>query len=278
MRKTLLKKLAVGAMALSLLGAYAPTIQPTVTFADEVDLDNPDYNAYIGIQTPKYSFRNEFNEENYGLEGSSGADYFKVHCWGEGNELQDMTGDITDAKIDGNGTYTVKIENLEFADDEFATQEKMNLIFISTDIPKSDAITISDVVLKIDGTEVSQTGAVNDEDADYLQYQIQSLWSEDPAIVDIGYYPVPFSTIEITFTVGGFNKDSEQVAETEAATETVTEAAASSDDANSSTKSDTKKDSKESDDSGVNAGLVGGIAVAVIAVIAIILLVLKKKK
>ena len=276
MRKTFFKKIAMGVMALSLLGAFAPVTTPEVVVADEVDLDNPDYNAYCCIQTPKYSFRNEWNEANYGLEGSSGADYFKVHAWADG-ELVDMPGDITDAKIDGNGTYTVKIENLEFADDEWAEAEKMNLIFVSTDIPLNGGITISDVVLKIDGNEVSHNGADNtdSEEDEYLFYTIQSLWSEDPAIVDIGYYPVPFSTIEITFTVSGFNKDSEQaVEETEPATE---EAVDSNNSNTDDKKADTKKDSK-SDESSSTGLVVAGVVVAIAAVVALVFVALKKKK
>ena len=274
MRKTFFKKIAVGVMALSLLGAFAPVTTPEVVVADEVDLDNPDYNAYIGLQTPNWSFRDAWNNPSTGIDGSEGLDYSKMHQSVDG-DWKDLPGDITDAHIDGNGTYTVKAENLQFADDEFASQEKMNLIFFSTDIPKSDAITISDVILKIDGSEVTHNGTINDEEEDYIQYQIQSLWSEDPAIVDIGYYPVPFSSVEITFTVSGFNKDSEQaVEETEPATEETVEASNSNTD---DKKADTKKDTK-SDESSSTGLVVAGVVVAIIAVVALVFVALKKKK
>ena len=80
----------------------------------------------------------------------------------------------------------------------------MNLIFVSTDIPNTGAITISDFKLSIDGSEVSGIAPIlNEESVDYIDMQIQNIWND--TIKTIGYYPVPMSEISITFTVSGFN-------------------------------------------------------------------------
>ena len=98
----------------------------------------------------------------------------------------------------------------------------MNLIFFSTDIPNSGEITVSDVVLKVNGNEVSDINPKIEEESAHIQCSIQNIWVDE--LKTIGYYAVPFSNIDITFTVSGFNYDAEvAAAEPAAEPETPTE-------------------------------------------------------
>ncbi len=226
-----------------------------------VDL-NGTYNAYIGIQTPNWSFRNAYDDATYGL----GTDYFnQITGWDADNNAVTIPGNIHDTVISGNGTYTVSIDGLSFPDGEFSTQEYLNLIFISTDIPNSGEITFSDVTLTVDGKNVDlPNGAVLDPDSkEVTKVLLQNIWNND--CKEIGYYAVPMTDISITFTVSGFAYDNEASAET---TETVVES--------------TPAETTPAEETGSsNTGLIVGIVVAAVVVIGGVVagvVVSKKKK
>ncbi len=182
--------------------------------AAAVDLDGT-YNAYIGFQTPVFSFRNAWNDTTYGL----GTDYFNQVTGWEGSDAVVLSGTFADAEIKGNGTYTVSVDGLSFPAGEFDSQDYMNLIFVSTDIPRTDAITVSDVMLDIDGMQPSISPLISPEDDDeYLTIAIQNIWNPD--IATIGFYTVPPTKMSVTFTLSGFNYDNPDEA---AAEETVEE-------------------------------------------------------
>lgn len=238
----------------------AAAAEETVTVAP-VDL-NGTYNAYIGIQTPNWSFRNAYDDATYGL----GTDFFnQITGWDADNNAITIPGNIHDTVISGNGTYTVSIDGLSFPDGEFSTQEFLNLIFISTDIPNSGEITFSDVKLTIDGKNVDlPNGAILDPDSkEVTKLLLQNIWNND--CKEIGYYAVPMTDISITFTVSGFAYDNEASAET---TETVAE----------STPAETTPAAEETSS---NTGLIVGIVVAAVVVIGGVVagvVVSKKKK
>ncbi|MDE7240135.1 MAG: hypothetical protein K2N41_10565, partial [Lachnospiraceae bacterium] len=109
--------------------------------------------------------------------------------------------------------YTVSVDGLSFPDGEFADQEYMNLIFLSTDIPNTGEITISDVQLKVNGSSVDlMNGPIISPDSElYLNMLLQNIWNDE--VGEIGYYAVPPTSMSITFTVSGFNYDAEAQAE-----------------------------------------------------------------
>ncbi len=240
--------------------------EETASAAGAVDLDGT-YHAYLGMQTPKYSFRNAFDDATYGRDTS---DVFnQVTGWDSENNAVTLPGTFTDAEIAGNGTYTVSVDGLEFPDGEFDSQEYMNLIFLSTDIPNTGEITISDVQLKVDGKSVDLASAgaiVSPDSVDYLNILLQNIWNED--VSTIGYYNVPMSSMSITFTVSGFNYDNTASADAEAPAED-TEAPAADTETSATT---TEKSS--------NTGLIVGIVVAVVVVAGVVVgvVVSKKKK
>ncbi len=181
---------------------------------EPVNLDGK-YNAYIGIQTPAYSFRNTWYD-SYGLDytDDTGIDYFhQITGWDADSNAVTKPGVINDAVIEGNGTYTVSITGMDLTGD-FETQDYMNQIYVDTDIPNTGEIVISDMALTIDGKSVSINPVISPDSKEYLTMLIQNIWNDD--VKTIGAYTVPFETIEITFTVSGFNYDkaAEATAET----------------------------------------------------------------
>lgn len=237
--------------------------------AASVDLGGT-YNAYIGFQTPKYSFRNGWNDGSYGRDVDGDMDYFNQVTGWDGNDAVVLPGTFTDVVVAGNGTYTVSADGLNFPDGEFADQEYMNLIFLSTDIPNTGEITISDVQLKINGSSVDLMNGpiVSPDDEEYITMLLQNIWNDE--VGEIGYYAVPPTSMSITFTVSGFNYDAEAQAEEP------TEAPAPADGndaapAETTTSNDTEKSSS-------NVVLIVVIVVVVVAVAACAGVVVAKKK
>lgn len=222
-----------------------------------VDL-NGTYHAYLGMQTPKFSFRNAFDDATYGRD----TEYFyQVTGWDDSNNAIVHPGTFNDAEIKGNGTYTVSVEGLDFPNGEFDSQDHMNLIFLSTDIPNSGEITVSDVKLTIDGRDVAlaAAGFIVDEDKPYIEVGIQNIWSDD--LPEIGFYNVPMTSMSITFTVSGFDYDAAPAEEASAEEAPVVSEA-------------------PTEEGGSNTGLIVGIVAAVVVVAggAAGVVVAKKKK
>jgi hypothetical protein len=231
--------------------------------AADVDLDGT-YGAYLGIQGPKYTFRDAYGNTSTGF----GTDFFnQLTKQGDTATGESVAATINDVEIAGNGTYTVSITGIEWPDDEFADQDYMNLIFLSTSIPNTGAITISDVALNIGGSNVSISPIVDPDSVDYLNIMIQNIWNENDSVKSIGYYATPFSDISVTFTVSGFNYDN---ADATGADETVgTDEAPAVDNSAADTASTDTETSTEASSSGVSTGVVVVIVIVVIAVVAI---------
>lgn len=222
-----------------------------------IDLDGV-YHAYIGFQSPTYSFRNAWDgDDGY---GNDTPEFNQVTGWdSEGNEVV-RDGSFTDVEIAGNGTYTVSANGLDLEGD-FDAQEYMNLIFFSTDIPTTADVTFSDVSLKVNGSSVTLSDVIVTEENTCLRVMLQNIWVEE--IKALGYYSVPVTDISITFTVSGFNYENEavDVAEEETGDDAATTEAE-------------KKDEKKSSNN-----IIIIIVVAVVVVIgAVVGIVLGKKK
>ncbi len=193
-------------------GTFLETEDGAATSAESVDL-NGVYHAYIGLQSPKYTFRNAVDDATYGASVEDGKYFNQLTGWDEDLAIT-VPGTFEDAEIAGNGTYTVAARGIQWPEGEFDDQDHMNLIFISTDIPNSGEIVISDVELKIGGSsvELAPAGAiVSPDNVNYLNMLIQNIWNGD--VGTIGFYSVPFEEIEITFTVSGFAYDAEATPE-----------------------------------------------------------------
>ena len=255
-------------------GAAAPEEEPEepVSAAGAVDLDGT-YHAYLGFQTPKFSFRNAFDDASYGRDVAADIDYFNQVTGWDGNDPITIPGTFTDAEIAGNGTYTVSVDGLAFPDGEFADQEFMNLIFLSTDIPNTGEITISDIKLTVNGSGVDLGAGpiVSPDSVDYLNMLLQNIWNDD--VKELGYYAVPPTSMSITFTVSGFNYDAEAPAEAP------TEDAAPADGNDTATPAPAEETtSNDTEKSGSNVVVIVVIVVVVVVAAAAAGVVVAKKK
>ena len=146
------------------------------------------YHAYIGVQSASFSFRNAWYEPYYG---------------------KGVTGD---------GTYTVSVTDFDFGSDE-----SLNLLFVSTDIPLDSGVTISDVKVVMDGnTKYTFDEAYLSPDAkEYLEPMCINIWNDDLGKEEgLFGYVMPENSIELTFTVSGLGAASAEAEEEAPAEET----------------------------------------------------------
>lgn len=188
---------------------------PVKSAGPEIDVDAAlaaDYNAYFGIQTENYIFRNSWNEPNYGKETDN---FTHLTGWDADSNQVDYGGTFADAVVDGNGTFTVGVA---LGDMGLGEDTMMRMLFISTDIPSQliddGLVTISDVSTVIDGGTAQSKFAVNTS-GDYVQIDILNEYNSAVGTEAIPY-TMPAKDVMITFTVAGFSKDSAQAAVEEA--------------------------------------------------------------
>lgn len=247
------------------VGNAAEAGEETAPELPALDL-NGQYNAYFGLQTPTFSFRNAFDDATYGRD----SDVFnQITGWDSSNNAVKREGTFTDAVIAGNGTYTVSVDGMDLSGD-FDSQEYFNLLFLSTDIPNTGEITISDIKLEIDGRDVAIAPVLSPDSVNYVNMLIQNIWNDD--VKEIGYYQVPPTAMKITFTVSGFAYDNTS-AEADAPKEETP--AAPSDEAPAPT--ETPADNAGSE-GGISPVVIVVIIVVVVAVVAAVAVVLTKKK
>lgn len=107
------------------------------------------YHAALGVRTET---KNIYRMAYYHKK-SAGSDKWKHLAIGDygSEEYTKIDSEFTDVTIKGNGKYTVKLENGDF-------QEETNFskMQVATDIPNTGQITFSDMVIKVNGTEVGR--------------------------------------------------------------------------------------------------------------------------
>ena len=162
------------------------------------------YNAYIGIQTEKYTFRNEWNEANYGRDSEANPGFFdRLTGWDADNNAVDYGGTFVDAVIDHNGEYTV---SLTTGDMGFAADDtKIRMLFVSTEIPgraiADGIIEISDVKVKFGDGRSQEYTSVGGETYARITLLDEYNLSDEPVAYTM---PIaPNTTITVTFTVSG---------------------------------------------------------------------------
>jgi hypothetical protein len=238
-----------------------------------------EYHAYMGIQTDTnlWIFRNAYDDATYG----NGTENFKGLSSVKGTDSTFYDGTFTDAVIDGDGTYSVKLEN-----PDFQMETHLSLLFVSTDIPLSDQVKITDVNAKFDGSTkyTFPEAAVNPESKTYFNFGLLNNWNAD--LKDLFFYPMPPKTVEITFTITGLGYESASQAAAAAATPTAaptadtasTDTAAATDNAASSDAAETAAPAADDADGGLSPVVIGGIAAGAVVIILAVVLVLAKKK
>ncbi len=300
------KKIIASALACTLAFATAAVVVPQDASAydvmkgakrkvdKKVNLDTPEYHAYLNFQcVPAYSFRNawfasygDLDKTNRAEDGSSyGAN---VLGWAkdEVNKLAVLPGTFTDCVIDGNGTYTLKVEGLEGCLNDGNTtepNESFQMLYVSTDLPgdAKDKIQITNIVTKIDGVEKAREDEafIDPEPIEYvncLVFDIINQYNNELGDHNASMM-LPQDSIEITFDVSGFNKDSEQTATSE---EVTSSSSASSGTDTSAGTTTTTTTTTESETSNSNTPIIifGVIAGVVVVVVVIVIIVSRKKE
>ena len=205
---------AAGAMAVSMVAAMPASAEET-------------YHAYLGIQSASFTFRNAWDEGQYGkgIAADDGSYYFDHLTGWDGPTATNNGGTFTDAEITGDGTYSVSLTG----DFDFGSDETLNLLFVSTDIPLDAGITISDVKVKIDGSTkyTFDEAYLNPDATEYVSPMMINIWNDDLGKADgLFGYTMPTSSVEIEFTVSGMaaapaaEETTEAPAETAETTET----------------------------------------------------------
>lgn len=292
MRKSL-RKVAATLSALTLALAVTATAVPTDVSAATskagkkaakaaFDADGT-YHAYFGIQeTGTWIFRDEWYSDTLGIDGK---DMKKANLTFDNGTLFQSGGtdgvtaiegtQVQDVEIKGNGTYTVGVSNLNNAlDTKGDAETKISMIYVDTDIPmtaKDNPVTISDVKLTCDGKEISLPSepffpSEYTDESGLLRFDAMNSYQKDK-----GEYAdspditvVPTDSIQITFTVSGFNSDNP-------------DAVAPADDA-SSASSDANTTSDASTTSSKKSSPVVPIVIVVVVVAVVAVVVVKKKK
>lgn len=194
--------------------ALAVSMIPVSASAEET------YHAYIGVQSASFSFRNAWYEPSYGkgVTGDDGMVYFDQITGWDGPTAVSKGGVFQDAEITGDGTYTVSVTDFDFGSDE-----SLNLLFVSTDIPLDSGVTISDVKVVLDGnTKYTFDEAYLSPDAkEYLEPMCINIWNDDLGKEEgLFGYVMPENSIELTFTVSGLGAASAEAEEETPAEET----------------------------------------------------------
>ena len=174
-----------------------------LTEEEAAELLKADYNAYIGLQTENYIFRNAWDEANYGRDSEANPGFFnRLTGWDADNNAVDYGGTFEDAALTTAGTYTVSVTTGEMG---LGTDGFFRLLFVSTDVPsrlvKDGFVTFEDVQVKL-GSAATQKYTDIDTSGDYVRIVVIDQYnrSEDP----FGYtMPGANTPITVTFTVTG---------------------------------------------------------------------------
>ena len=173
-----------------------------LTAEEAAELQKIDYNAYIGVQSETYIFRNTWDEANYGRDAEDGLYFNRLTGWDADNNAVDYGGTFTDVLLTKDDTYTV---SLTTGDMGFGSDTFFRMLFVSTELPsklvKDGFVTIDDVQVKI-GDAATQKYTDVDTSGEYVRIIIIDEYNRGEA--PFGYtVPGANATISITFTVTG---------------------------------------------------------------------------
>lgn len=198
-----------------ILGAVAAVALAAVNLtALPVSAEDTTYHAYLGIQSASFTFRNAWDEAQYGkgIAADDGTNYFDHLTGWDGPTALNKGGTFTDAEITGDGTYSVSLTG----DFDFGEDETLNLLFVSTDIPLDAGVTISDVKIKFDGQTkyTFEEAYLNPDATQYVSPMAINIWNDDLGKSDgLFGYTMPTDSVEIEFTVSGMGAASSDAAE-----------------------------------------------------------------
>ena len=162
------------------------------------------FNAYIGVQSTSYIFRNTWDEAKYGRDSQDNPECFgQLTGWDDSNNKVNYGGTFADAKITGDGEYTVSLTTGEMG---FGSDQAFRMLFVSTEIPSAviaqGYLNIENVRVKI-GDAATQSYTDVDVKGDYARIILIDEYNRGDA--PFGYtVPGADSTITVTFDVTGW--------------------------------------------------------------------------
>ena len=173
-----------------------------MTAEEAAELQKVDYNAYIGVQSENYIFRNTWDEASYGRDSTENPECFGQLTGWDGDNKVNYGGTFEDVLLTKDGTYTV---SLTTGDMGFGSDTFFRMLFVSTEIPsklvKDGFVKIEDVKVKI-GDAATQDYTDVDVSGDYARIIIIDEYNRGDA--PFGYtVPGANATISITFNVTG---------------------------------------------------------------------------
>ena len=176
-----------------------------LTAEEAAELQKVDYNAYIGVQSASYIFRNTWDEASYGRDSENAEFFTHLVGWDADNNAVDYGGTFEDVLLTKDGTYSVSLTTGEMG---FGTDETFRMLFVSTEIPsrlvKDGYVTISDVKTKI-GDAATRDYTDVDVSGTYARIVIIDEYNRGDA--PFGYtVPGANTAITITFTVTGLTE------------------------------------------------------------------------
>ncbi len=214
----------VSVLMAGVLAAGCMAGHQTAEAKKKVDLDGT-YHAALGISTATDIWINR--NAYYAKKPNK---YYKTDQWNmlmsEDSETGDPVehkGTFTDAVIKGNGTYTVKLEKADFEG-----ETTICMLHVATDIPVNNKITFSNVSAKINKkTIVTFEEPYMEEEKQYLsggmdiilmnhwrEELVQQLSGRGVTESNANGYDLLAGTgsdsVEVTFTVSGFNYNKKQ--------------------------------------------------------------------
>lgn len=224
MKKSRVKWAAVLTVGVLLAGSILSPVTASAK-KKKVDLDGT-YHAALGISTATQIW---INRNAYFAEDANV--YYGTDQWTKLMSEDSATGDkvehegnFTDVTIEGNGTYTVKLDGADFEG-----ETAICMLHVATDIPVNEKITFSNVSAKINGkTIVTFEEPYMEDEENYLtggmDIILMNHWREEliKQLSDRGIRESSTNgydllsgagndAVEITFTVSGFNYDKEVV-------------------------------------------------------------------
>ena len=176
-----------------------------LTAEEAAELQKVDYNAYIGVQSTSYIFRNTWDEASYGRDSENAEFFTHLVGWDADNNAVDYGGTFEDVLLTKDGTYSVSLTTGEMG---FGTDDTFRMLFVSTEIPsklvKDGYVTISDVKTKI-GDAATRDYTDVDVSGTYARIVIIDEYNRGEA--PFGYtVPGANTAITITFTVTGLTE------------------------------------------------------------------------
>ncbi|MCL1807917.1 MAG: hypothetical protein FWG31_09480 [Oscillospiraceae bacterium] len=236
---------------------------------------NGSYMAYLGVQMNNWIFRDPWDSalgDPDGVDGSAWADFDQSYFSGlfetaGGGKVH--PGTFTDAELKGNGTYRVSLVDWDFSDpNENGPAESFNQLFVSTDIPYTEALEFTNVKVIVGGNQRYTFKEAVILDGDYIRIGGINIWDDE--LQDLFNNNVPASgEIAMEFTVTGFaydNDDSPIIEEEPSPTPSYAPASPS------------PAATDDGDEEGGNGLMIALIIGGVVLLVVIIVVVMMKKK